>query len=331
MKVHLLMWNLCVSGAYTLGWNWGWGYYRSLKIRKADGFGGFIGAYNYQPGDIAIITDPIHLSNRNQITVGQAKRIKKANNKVVYMCYESLIANDVPVGANGVRGYRKKVESNPAWRAMMENADLLVVADPHDKYALENDPNPSKIKYPKIIYLPLAVDHRLFVPQKKLVKRACFIGSRLVANRGKYLNPIPKSLIDYPRTVNGGKNYTAKLKDTQTYVNVLGKYAVNLNIRTLFAGLQLRIYETMALGRVCVSHKPENLPGRIDLWKDLKNVVWYDNSAKNPNQTAIVKAIKWALNSDRRIKEIGEHAREEVVANHTHDVRITQIFKALSE
>lgn len=328
MKANMLMWSLCVSGAYTLGWNWGWGYYRTFKINKMDGFGGYIGHYKYQKGDLALITDPIHLSNRNQISVDQAKRIRDANKKVVYMCYESLNLNDFPIGGKGLRSYRDKVEANPNWRAMMENSDLLVVADPHDKWALENNPNPKNIKYPKIVYLPLAVDHRLFVPQKPYVNKACFIGN-MVAHRIRYLKPIPKTIIDYPKTVNGGSTYLAKLKDTQNYVAILGKYAVNLNIRTLFSGLQLRIFETMALGRVCVSHKPTDAQGRVDLWKDLENVVWYDNSFANPNQKKIIATIQNVLKDRKRAAAIGAAAREEIVQKHTHDIRVNQIMKEL--
>ena len=85
----------------------------------------------------------------------------------------------------------------------------------------------------------------------------------------------------------------------------------------------------MALGRVCVSHKPENVKGRIDLYKDLHNLIWYNNSAKQPNQKGIIKTIKDVVNNKNKIIEIGQKARQEIVDNHTHDIRVDQIMKEL--
>jgi len=135
---------------------------------------------------------------------------------------------------------------------------------------------------------------------------------------------LPSGLLDLPNIYHRGITFDTSLKSTRYYNKVAGKYAINLNLPTMFAGLQLRIFETMAMGRVCFSHKPTNLPGRENLDKSLKNVLWYTSP------TEIVPRLQAYLGPYKNnMVNIGNKAREEVIAKHTHTHRIKTILANL--
>lgn len=321
MKVSFLIWDAwSATNLWSLGYNWGWGYYRALRDMGLADYGGLIKGYDHRKDDVAIITDPIHIATKERTSPDFFKRVKDDGKKLVFIIYESIFDNDQPVEAGGSsRNHMYLLKDNPTWLSMMGHADLLVVADPRDAYMVKEDQHH---RWPKTIYLPLAVDEKVFVPQPSRIPKACFIGSRWISGRAELLNRAG-SMVEYPKTPYGGHSFAEKMASTKAYAEVCGKYGVNLNVRTVFAGLQLRIIETMALGRVCVSHKPTNLPGREDIWKQLKAVKWYDSPQD------MVVTLRNMLGNEKAMLEIGDRARAEFLANHTHTHRIKSILTAL--
>jgi spore maturation protein CgeB len=74
------------------------------------------------------------------------------------------------------------------------------------------------------------------------------------------------------------------------------------------------------MGRVCLSQKPTNLPGRMNLHTTLKNVLWYDKD------TDITSKLKTHLQNEKGLKVIGDNARQEVLAKHTHTHRVKSML-----
>lgn len=289
------------------------------------GYGGLISNYKHTPSDVVIMTDGIHMCIRNepQVTPQFFSRIKKDKKKLVIIIYESIFANDRCIEGGKNRDFMYMLKNNAKWKAMISHADLLVCADPHDAWVINND---KKYKnYPKTVYLPLAVDETVLVPQDERIWKACFIGSIWIPGRKAIIHPVlPSGLLDLPQLYHKGNDYDTALKSTKHYNKEAGKYAINLNVRTMFAGLQLRIFETMAMGRVCLSQKPTNLPGRQDLHKSLKNVLWYDKDSD------ITWRLKTYLNNHSGMELIGKNARQEILDKHTHTHRIKSIFSYLN-
>lgn len=321
MKIDVIHWDVlkATGGLFSLGWNWGWGYHNAAIRKDMAGWSGKPSNYPNTNSDVVFLIDPVHMAYNKSVSMQLLERLKKENKKIVLIEYESIFQNDEPVIAGGSStSWTSHIGNDPLWRKMMETSDLLVVADPHDKYIIHEKPT----GYPPTIYLPLAVDETIFVPQKNFIKKACFIGSKWVGRRPQILNMIPNKFIDYPTTNTKGSTFADKRKATENYVQTCGKYAANLNVRTVFAGLQLRIFETMALGRMCVSHKPSFAKGRENLHKSLQNVVWYDDDFRITQTLQSLFAKPYhAINS------FGERARQEVVSKHTHSIRIDQILE----
>ena len=213
------------------------------------------------------------------------------------------------------------LKTNPKWRLLMQYVDLMVCADPHDAWMINNDSTYKS--YPKTIYLPLAIDEEVFKPIDEWYWKSCFVGSIWVARRKVVIEKIPKGLIELPNLYHKGDDFETALESSEYYNKKAGRYAVNLNLRTFFAGLQLRIFETMAMGRVCLSHKPTNASGRTNLHTTLKNVLWYDDN----NQ--ITPKLQAYLNNKEGMQNIGAKAREEVIKSHTHTHRIKSIIANL--
>lgn len=329
MKIDFLFWDVSrfTGGKFSLGWNWGWGYYRALKDMGMAGYGGTLDKYSHTNSQVVIITDGIQISMRDnpKATEKFFAEIKRRGQKLVIIMYESLFANDnllTDLPGGNRKDFMHYLHNNHKWNAMVKHADLMVFADPHDVHTIHN--NPKFKHYPKTIYLPLAVDEKVIVPQPVRVWKSCFIGSLWVANRKKIIHPVLSSgLLEVPQIFHKGNNWTEAINSTKTYNQIAGKYAINLNIRTLFSGLQLRIFETMAMGRVCVSHKPTDAAGRTDLWKDLENVVWYDNDSQ------IVPTLKDCFSNKKKLVHIGGMARREIMSKHTHTHRIKSILASL--
>lgn len=325
-RCDFLFWDVhkLTGGTFALGWNWGWGYYRALKDMGYAGYGGLISGYKHTPSDVVIMTDGIHMCIRNepQVNAKFFSQIKRDKKKLVIIFYESIFANDRNIEGGPSNSFMYMLKNNAKWKAMVAHADLFVCADPHDAHVINHDKKYSK--YPKTIHLPLAVDEKVLVPQPDRIWKSCFVGSIWIPGRKAIIHPVlPSGLLDLPQLYHKGNDYETALKSTQNYNKVVGKYAINLNIRTMFAGLQLRIFETMAMGRVCLSHKPTDLPGRRGLHKTVKNVLWYDKDAD------ITWRLKTYLNNHSGMELIGKNARQEILDKHTHTHRIKSILAHL--
>lgn len=324
--LDMLFWDVhkLTGGTFALGWNWGWGYYRALKDMGIAGYGGIISGYKHTPSDVVMITDGIHMCIRNepQITPDFFARIRREKKKLVVIIYESIFANDRNIEGGPSNSFMYILKNNAKWKAMLKFANLIVCADPHDAWTINNNKNYKH--YPKTIYLPLAVDEKVLIPQPERIWKSCFIGSIWIPGRKAIIHPIlPSGLLDLPQLYHKGNDYETALNSTRNYNKVAGKYAINLNVRTMFAGLQLRIFETMAMGRVCLSQKPTNLPGRMDLYKSLKNVLWYDKDGD------ITWRLKTYLKNQEGMIRIGNNARQEILDKHTHTHRIKSILANL--
>lgn len=326
MKVDFLFWDVhkLTGGTFSLGWNWGWGYYRALKDMGMAGYGGLISGYKHSSSDVVMMTDGIHMCIRNepQVTPQFFARLKRDKKKIVIIIYESIFANDRNIEGGPNKDFMYMLKDNAKWKSMIAHADLMVCADPHDAWVIKNDKRYKH--YPKTIYLPLAVDEKTIVPQPDRIWKSCFIGSIWIPGRKAIIHPIlPSGLLDLPQIYHKGNDYKTALAYTKKYNEVAGKYAINLNVRTMFAGLQLRIFETMAMGRVCLSHKPLNLPGRTNLHTSLKNVLWYDSDSE------ITAKLKNYLHNHTGMTNIGNNARQEILDKHTHTHRIKSILSNL--
>ena len=326
MKCDFLFWDVAklTGGTFALGWNWGWGYYRAIQDMDIAGYGGLISGYKHTPSDVVMMTDGIHMCIRNEPQVNDAffSKIKRAGKKLVVIIYESIFANDRNIEGGKQKGFMYILKNNAKWKSMVKHANLIVCADPHDSWTINN--NAAYKHYPKTIYLPLAVDEKTFVPQPDRMWRSCFIGSIWIPGRKAIIHPIlPSGLLDLPQLYHKGNDMKTALAYSKKYNEVAGKYAINLNVRTMFAGLQLRIFETMAMGRVCLSQKPTNLPGRQNLHKSLKNVLWYDHDHM------ITSKLQVYLKNQSGMTLIGNNARKEILEKHTHTHRIKSILANL--
>lgn len=326
MKVDMLFWDVArlTGGTFALGWNWGFGYYRALQDMGMAGYGGLISGYQHTPSDVVMITDGIHMCIRNGGEVDEAffQKIKAAGKKLVVLIYESIFANDRNVEGSKYNTFMYTLKNNARWKAMKKYADLLVCADPHDVWKINQAKDGS---WPTTVYLPLAVDEKVLIPQEERIMKACFIGSIWIPGRKAIIHPVLETgLLELPNIYHKGNTFETALESTKYYNKVAGKYAINLNVRTMFAGLQLRIFEAMAMGRVCLSQKPTNLPGRQDLHKTLKNVLWYDNDQQ------ISAKLKAYCQNESGMTNIGNNARQEILDKHTHTHRIKAILQYLS-
>ena len=326
-RCDFLFWDVhkLTGGTFALGWNWGWGYYRALKDMGMAGYGGIISGYKHTSSNVVMITDGIHMCIRNepQVTPQFFARIKRERKKLVIIIYESIFANDRNVEGGKHNGFMYMLKNNAKWKAMLQHANLIVCADPHDAWMINN--NAAYKHYPKTIYLPLAVDEKALVPQPDRIWKACFIGSIWIPGRKAIIHPIlPSKLLDLPQCYHKGNDYPTASNSTRNYNKVAGKYAINLNVRTMFAGLQLRIFETMAMGRACMSHIPTNLPGRTNLHKSLKNVIWYNED------NSITRKLQHFIQRPKILIDMGDKARQEVLNKHTHTHRIKSILANLN-
>lgn len=305
MKIDFVVWNI----AYSLGWNWGASYCRVLNERGLGGFTGPLARFEHTGSDAVVFIDTAQICRDAACTVDLVRRVKARGHKIICMFYESVFNWDFEED-----GFDRKLAHNDLWRTFLASADLLVVSDPRDKYCFEHEPHGLRI--PRVEYIPLAADPAMFAPQQEIIPKACFIGSRGVGDRPRIFESIPEGIIDFPNTSSGGIEYQVRFNDTLAYARTCGKYAVNLNLRTLFSGVQVRVYETMALGRVCLSHKTRDLPGRVGLWTQLRNVAWYDS----PEQ--IAPKIRELVSDMGGTSEMGARARQEFLQAHTTEHRV---------
>lgn len=259
------------------------------------------------------------------------KIIKEKKIKLVLFEYESLFNCDY--SSNYIynnlhydevsNNNSKDRNNNKNWINLISNADLLIVSDPRDEYIISNKMF-SCDYYCKTISQPYCVDTDVFTENMEKINKICFFGSS-AGDRVNLINNIKNNcLFDIHHTsYDWDITYEQKKKDIINYVNIVSKYLVNINTKSMAAGIQNRIYETMAVNRFCVSHKPTNLPGRQDIWKNIKNVIWYNDYSE------IISICTDVVNNEEKYSYILKNCREEVLKNFTPEINIRKAIDNL--
>ena len=317
-------------------WNLAGGYYHYLKTNGMAGvymdFNNYCNKIQYE-SNITIAIDPIFISLNfsKELIDSFIYKIKKYNVKLVLFEYESIFNTDYSAkyiynndSPDNIALKLSELKNNDYnWTKLISNADLLIVSDPRDEYVINNKLFSCNY-YPKTIYLPLCTDTNLFVENKIIINDCCFFGSTSCGDRtGFTTNLKTRNIFAINSCTIHHLTYEQKKQDIINYISHFSKYLININSKGSFAGLQNRIYETMAVNRICLSHKPTNLPGRENIWKNIKNVVWYDSDDQ------ISDICNDIINNKEKYSYILKNARQEVIENYTNEIKIKSILNNL--
>jgi spore maturation protein CgeB len=168
------------------------------------------------------------------------------------------------------------------------------------------------------------VDTDLFIESKKINYKCCIYASKN-GDRSILMDKLSNNEIFNIYKINYDYDITFddKKQDVINYINLTNKYLINLNSKSMAAGIQNRVYETMAVNRISLSHKPTNIPGRIDIWKSLDNVIWYDD------ENDIINLCNDIIINIDKYNYIMENARNEVLNKYTPKHNIDKILQAI--
>lgn len=162
-----------------------------------------------------------------------------------------------------------------------------------------------------VAYIPGWVDEKVFYPKDVPIKYEFQFIGHVHKHREPYIRFFEKEL----------KMRVGKYETIKDYVNGINETKILIGIPTVMRGFPLRVPETLACGKVLLHKRPpDDFPLARQLFKDKKNIVFYDTM-----EEAVELAKYYSSNNEAR-KLIEQSARQEILSKHTINRRVQEFI-----
>jgi glycosyltransferase involved in cell wall biosynthesis len=122
-------------------------------------------------------------------------------------------------------------------------------------------------------------------------------------------------------------NFVVKRDATENYVSALNSTYGLLNLPAILKSYSSKVYEAMACGTAVIQPLIKNRPLNMSLFRDGREIILYD--VENLKEAS--SKIQQYLSDQKKMFEIGENARREIIKNHTCKHRVEEILKIISK